>query len=304
MSSAISHRETKTLPSIETTPINNFRGPNGELCVVSIGWHVDGEAGVIATDAKATHHVAALSEGAYGVSTAIPRILEMHRALEIPSSFFIPGYVADLHPDAVEAVVNAEHEVAHHGYMHENCFYLSESEQQDVFQKGIQSLQHITGKAPVGWSAPGWGVTPETLKLLCEFGMIYDASLMEYDNPYWVTTESGPLVELPISMILDDWEIFGASPVAGGGINATAETAFQIWKEEFDGMRRFGGFFSPTFHPNLMGRPGRLNMLYRLFEYMRSFDDVWWATCEDVARYVQATTSPPAHANTATGTRL
>lgn len=282
-----SHTDSHSSCFIKTTPITNFRGPRGETCVVVIGWHVDGEAAVIATDPRAVHHVAALSEGAYGVSTAIPRILEMHRALETPASFFVPGYVADVHPNEMEAIAHAGHEIAHHGYMHENCFFLSEAEQQDVFLKGMRSLENITGKAPVGWSAPGWGVKPETLKILCELGMIYDSSLMEYDNPYLLDLEIGRLVELPISMVLDDWEIFGASLITGSGVNATAETAFQIWKEEFDGMRRFGGFFQTTFHPNLMGRPGRLNMLYKLLEYMRSFDDVWWATCEEVAQYVQ-----------------
>jgi hypothetical protein len=47
-----------------------------------------------------------------------------------------------------------------------------------------------------------------------------------------------------------------------------------------DGMRRFGGFFTRAFHPNLMGCPGHLNMLYRLLEYMQSYNDVCWATCE------------------------
>lgn len=285
ISQSASPSPTLVLPKV--TPIPDFKGPNGERCVVSIGWHVDGEAGAIASDAQAVNHLAALSEGAYGVSTALPRILEMHRVLNIPASFFIPSYVAELHPEAVEAVIAEGHEVAHHGYLHENCFLMDKAEQHEVFLKGITALEQITGKAPVGWSAPGWGVKLNTLELISELGMIYDCSLMEYDTPYWLTTPKGNLVELPISMVLDDWQIFGASPFPGGGVNATAASAYQIWQEEFDGMRRFGGFFNTTFHPNLMGRPGRLNMLYRLFEYMKSFDDVWWATCTDVAAYVQ-----------------
>ncbi|MBD2459726.1 polysaccharide deacetylase [Oscillatoria sp. FACHB-1407] len=271
--------------TVKSIPMPDFRGPQGQKCIVSIGWHVDGESGAIASDPRAVNHLTALSEGAYGVSAALPRILDMHRSLDIPGSFFFPGYVADLHPDAVEAIAAEGHEIAHHGYLHENCFFLDKEAQRDVFLKGIAALERITGKAPVGWSAPTWGVKPDTLELLCELGMIYDCSLMEYDMPYLLSTPAGSLIELPISMVLDDWQIFGASPFPGGGVNATAETAFQIWKEEFDGMRRFGGFFTTTFHPNLMGRPGRLNMLYRLFEYMKSFDDVWWATCEDVAQY-------------------
>lgn len=274
---------------LQIKPIDDFVWPNGKKCAIAIGWHVDGESGPIASDARNAKHIAALSEGAYGVSTAIPRILEMHRVLEIPASFFVPGYVADLHPNAVERMVHAGHEVAHHGYMHENVFLLNDEEEREVFRRGTESLKRITGTEPVGWSAPGWGVKQHTLELLCELDMLYDASLMEYDVPYIIATPRGELVELPISLILDDWEIFGGSLFPnGGGINAPAETGFQIWKEEFEGMRRFGGFFNTTFHPNLMGRPGRINMLYRLFSYMKSFNDVWWVTCEQMARYVRS----------------
>ncbi|MEN9261749.1 MAG: polysaccharide deacetylase [Thermostichus sp. HHBFW_bins_43] len=273
--------------NVQSVPIPQFTGPNGETCVVALGWHVDGEAGVIATDPQAASHITALSEGAYGVSTALPRILQMHRDLQIPGTFFVPGYVADLHPEAVEAILAEGHEVAHHGYLHENCFALDTEAQREAFLKGTESLRRIAGQAPLGWSAPSWGIKPDTLTLLSELGFLYDCSLMEYDSPYWLTTPKGNLVELPISMILDDWEIFGGSPFSGGGVNATAESAYQIWKEEFDGIRSYGGFFSTTFHPNLTGRPGRLKMLYRLLEYMLSFDKLWWATCKEVALFVK-----------------
>ncbi len=272
---------------IRSTPIPDFAGPEQQTCVVALSWHVDGEAGVIGADPLAANHIAALSEGAYGVSTALPRILQMHRDLGIPGTFFVPGYVADLHPDRVEAILADGHELAHHGYMHENCYHLDTETQRDVFQKGIESLRRISGRDPLGWSAPGWGVKPDTLALMCELGFLYDTSLMEYDTPYWLTTPQGSLIELPISMILDDWEIFGGSPHPGGGINAPAASAYQIWKEEFEGLYHYGGLFSTTFHPNLMGRSGRIQMLYRLLEHMQTFDRVWWATCGEIAHWVQ-----------------
>lgn len=271
---------------VQASLIEGFAWPQGKKCAVAIGWHVDGEAGPIAGDVRNARHVAALSEGAYGVLTALPRILEMHQALEIPATFFIPGYVAELHPEAVAQVVEAGYEVAHHGYLHENVFLLDDEAEKEVFKRGTEILKNLTGQEPLGWSAPGWGVKQHTLELLTEMGMIYDCSLMDYDIPYIIKTKAGDLVELPISLILDDWEIFGGSLFPnGGGVNAPAESAYQIWKEEFDGIRRFGGLFNTTFHPNLM-RPGRINMLYRLLSYMKSFDDVWWATCTEIARYV------------------
>ena len=214
----------------------------------------------------------------------------MHEKLNVPGTFFVPGYVAELHPEAIKAIVQDGHEVAHHGYVHENVFSLNEVEEREVFQRGYDTLREITGKEVVGWSAPLWGVRQSTLEILCEQGMLYDCSMMEYDTPYLISTAAGTLVELPISPVLDDWPLFGMSmsPDGGNGVNATAESAYQIWKEEFDGMRRFGCFFTTTFHPNLTGRPGRLDMMYRLLDYMKSHDDVWWGTCQEVANYVHS----------------
>lgn len=278
-------------PQVQSLPIEGFAWPEGKRCAVAIGWHVDSESGPIASDPRNAGHLTALSEGAYGVSTALPRLLEMHAALEVPATFFVPGYVADLHPAAIKALVEAGHEVAHHGYLHENVLALTPEQERDVFQRGHEALQRATGVEAVGWSAPFWGMRSSTVDLLLERGFLYDCSLMEYDLPYLLTTPAGRLIELPISPVLDDWAMFGLSlsPDGGSGFNAPAEAAYQAWREEFDGMRRFGCFFSTTFHPNLTGRPGRLEMMYRLLNYMKLFDDVWWTTCAGVARYVRET---------------
>jgi hypothetical protein len=78
---------------------------------------------------------------------------------------------------------------------------------------------------------------------------------------------------------------FGASPYPGGGVNAPAEHAYRIWKEEFDGMCHYGGFFTTNFHPNLTGRAGRLRMIQRLLEDMQRSGQAWFATCSEVAKY-------------------
>lgn len=269
--------------TLSTRPIPDFRGPNGEKTVVAIGWHVDAESGVLAGGMTPAAQITALGEAAFGVVTALPRILQMHKDLGVPGSFFVPGYVCDCYPAHISAITTAGYEIAHHGYMHENCFNLSDEQQREVFVRGIEAVRRVYGKAPAGWSAPGWGVRPSTIELITELGMVYDASLMDYDTPYVIETAHGDLIELPTSMVLDDWEIFGGSPYPGGGINAPAEAAFQIWKEEFDGLRHYGGLYTTTFHPNLTGRPGRLRMLQRLIEYMQTCDDVWFTTCEQAA---------------------
>jgi peptidoglycan/xylan/chitin deacetylase (PgdA/CDA1 family) len=280
-------------PNISSCEIDSFEWPDGKACGVTIAWHIDGEAGPVGCDLRAARHVAAVSEAAYGVITALPRILELHRELSIPGTFFVPAHVVELHPAAIEAILADGHEIAHHGYMHENVFPMDGTQQREIFEHATSILQAATGRSPRGWSAPGWGVNAETLEVILDLGMLYDASLMERDRPYVLELSQGELVELPISMILDDWALFGASLYpAGSAATATAEEARCIWQEEFDGMRHFGSYFNTTFHPNLLGRPGRMLMLKTLLTYMRSFDDVWWGTCEQLALHVGSITNP------------
>ncbi len=276
-------------PEVRCRTLPRFAWPDGKSCGVTIGWHVDGEAGPIGWDRRAARHLAAISEAAYGITTAMPRILAVHRECGIPATFFVPGHVAERHPGMIEAILADGHEIAHHGYMHENVFGMSAADERAVFEHASSILKGLTGQTPRGWSAPGWGLSAQTLEIMVDLGMAYDASLMEYDIPHMVATNADQLVELPISMVLDDWALFGASLYPqGSGLTAPAEEARRIWQEEFDGLRRYGGLFNTTFHPNLMGRPGRLIMLAELFAYMQSFDDVWWGTCAQLAAHVRA----------------
>jgi peptidoglycan-N-acetylglucosamine deacetylase len=276
-------------PDLAFRELPGFQWPDGASCGVTLAWHVDGEAGPMASDRRAVTHVAAISEAAYGVTTAMPRILALHRELAIPGTFFVPAHVAERHPAMIEAILEGGHEVAHHGYMHENVFGMEAGDQRAVFEHASAILERLTGEAPRGWSAPAWGVSFETLEVMASLGMLYDASLMEHDRPHMIDTPSGSLVELPISMVLDDWALFGSSLYWGGDVALVpAETAETIWREEFDGLRRFGGLFHTTFHPNLMGRPGRLLMLERLLRGIREQTDVWWGTCTQAAEHVMA----------------
>ena len=269
---------------IDCLPIDAFAWPDGKRCGVSVGWHVK----VGSPHARPPHPVA-LSEVAYGTTTALPRIIELHRRYEIPATFFLPSWLAEHSPALVDALVEADNEIALHGVLHENVQGLGLTEQHELFARAASVLESRTGRPPLGWSAPSWGLRAETFDVLVSLGLVYDASLMEYDRPHRVRCGDAELIELPISTVLDDWALFGASLDAGSTFAAPAAHALEIWGEEFDGLRSVSGYFNSTFHPHLSGRPGRLRMLERLFRHMRTFDDVWFGTCAQAAMHAKAT---------------
>ena len=92
-------------------------------------------------------------------------------------------------------------------------------------------------------------------------------------------------MRFPIQWINDDWPHFGfcSIPALGTGISSP-QKVFEVWSEEFAGYYDFGGCYVLTMHPFVIGRPSRIRLLDRLIQYIKSFDGVWWATLEQIAR--------------------
>src|SRR3954462_15535874 len=72
-----------------------------------------------ATDARS------LSRGEFGPRVGIPRLLELTGRVGIAATFFTPGHTAATWPELAREVAAAGHELAAHGYAHEDFEQLS-----------------------------------------------------------------------------------------------------------------------------------------------------------------------------------
>ena len=108
---------------------------------------------------------------------------------------------------------------------------------------------------------------------------------------------SEEIVELPWSWSLDD-AIFYAHP---GTIRRPAEVR-ELWTEEFDAAQALAGSFMLVCHPRYSGRPARILALEKLVEHIEQQDGIWFARCDDVARYVLTQPTTPRYAAPEVGT--
>jgi peptidoglycan/xylan/chitin deacetylase (PgdA/CDA1 family) len=223
-------------------------------------------------------------------------LLERHR---IRSTFFVPGYTAHRYPGVVKDIVAAGHEVAHHGYLHEQPTAVSAAEEAVNLDRGLQALEEVAGVRPVGYRAPMWDLSWRSPALLAERGFLYDSSLMDADVPYELAAGPGTgssgssgqasLVEIPIQWALDDWEQFCFLPdISGSGLIETPRKARELWQDEFEALRDAGGCWVLTNHPFLTGRPSRARQLDELMAHVTACADVWTASLEEVARHVRS----------------
>jgi len=64
---------------------------------------------------------------------------------------------------------------------------------------------------------------------------------------------------------------------------------FQLYREEFDGAYERGTLLVLTLHPHVTGHRAPMHHLEQLIMYMKSKPGVWFATGEQIARYVRST---------------
>lgn len=259
----------------------------GEIkCVAMLTFDLDGVSSWIRRDPSYADFPSLMSMAEYGPSIATPRILDLLDKYDIKSSFYVPGFVAETHTDLVKEIFDRGHEIGHHGYMHEAPATMSKREEEDVLKKGINILNDITGKVPIGYRSPSWELSSISLELLSRYNFKYDSSMMGDDAPYFIESESanGRLVEVPIHWVLDDAPNFVYAPSANRlGPMRNPEEVYITWAAEFEGLYKFGRSFNLTMHPQYIGRPGRLLMLEKLINYINTFDDVQFMRVDNVS---------------------
>ncbi|GIW54473.1 MAG: hypothetical protein KatS3mg082_0877 [Nitrospiraceae bacterium] len=155
------------------------------------------------------------------------KVLEMLEKHGLRATFFILGWVAERNRGMVRAIAEGGHEVASHGYGHELIMTQAPVQFREDVRKAKHILEDIIGQAVLGYRAPSFTITRETLwalPILVEEGHKYDSSIFPtlhglYGIPtapphcHLLDTSAGSLWEIPPSTA----RIAGIRiPVAGG----------------------------------------------------------------------------------------
>src|SRR5690348_15896482 len=125
--------------------------PNGARCVALFTVDFDGTGNEVGRG----HPIAGKhSGGNYLACRGVPRFLEIYERHQVPATFFVPGYDAEVNPDAIKSIIAAGHEVAAHGYVHES-WDISLEEEDRLLRKTHGILPEVAGTPPLGWRSPG-----------------------------------------------------------------------------------------------------------------------------------------------------
>ena len=264
--------------------LNPRSWPNGARVAVLLSFDVDNET----TQGLRTGEISIgpLSRGQYGSRVALPRVLGLLEEQRVPATFFFPAWSLKLAPEQADMIqATGMHEIGVHGWIHELNTTLDGETEARLVRQATDVIEEITGTRPIGYRAPSWNHSPNTLNIIRDMGFIYESSLMADDRPYELVQDGEPtgIVELPVEWILDDAPLF--NPLGPRYMNP--RDVLQVWIDEFDIAWEERTMFLLTMHPHVIGHRSRIVVLEALIEHINTKGGVWFGTHADAARWVR-----------------
>ncbi|PCH66923.1 MAG: polysaccharide deacetylase [Rhodobacteraceae bacterium] len=193
-------------------------------------------------------------------------------------------------PDQVAAMKSAGWEIASHGLKWIEYKDASEADERADMIEAIRLHTEVVGTPPRGWYTGR--CSENTVRLAAQTGSFdYVADVYSDDLPYW--SRFGDRDQLLVPYTLDCNDMRFATPQ---GFNS-GDQFYTYLKDSFDTLYAEGTegqakMLSIGLHCRLIGRPGRVLALKRFLDYARGFDDVWFATRQQIAEHWAATHPP------------
>ena len=108
-----------------------------------------------------------LSQGQYGSRVALPRVLRLLEEKDVPATFFFPAWSLKLAPEQADLIqAPGMHEIAVHGWIHELNTTLDADTEARLLRQAMDAIEEIAGVRPVGYRAPSWNHSPNTLSIM------------------------------------------------------------------------------------------------------------------------------------------
>jgi peptidoglycan/xylan/chitin deacetylase (PgdA/CDA1 family) len=170
-------------------------------------------------------------------------------------------------------------------------FGMSEQDERELIEDTIETLRRHTGKQLKGMFGPHASITPNTMELMAEAGLIYSADWYCDDQPFPLITRSRRLVCVPYTWELNDGLLMTEGYGKGMG-TFEAEEFLQMCVDQFDTLYEEGAesgrVMCIALHTSIFGQPYRVRYLDKALEYILGHPGVWAATADEIAEHYLA----------------
>jgi putative urate catabolism protein len=227
---------------------------------------------------EGARHLSMESIYEYGSRVGVWRILALFARYKLPLTVYGVAMAMERHPAAVEAMLEAGHEIASHGWRWINYQHVPIDEEREHMRRAIEIHKRLTGERPLGWYTGR--TSPNTRQLVVEDGgFVYDADDYNDDLPWYDTRYGKAQLVVPYTLDANDMRFATAQ-----GFNS-GDDFFNYLRDSFDVLYAEGNrMMSVGLHCRLVGRPGRIASLERFLKYVRG-KKVWITRRIDIAQH-------------------
>lgn len=218
----------------------------------------------------------------YGARAGFWRLHRLFTSRKIPLTVFGVAMALQRNPTVVDAMWEADWEIASHGYRWIDYQGVDEQTERSHLQKAIEIHREITGERPRGWYLGR--CSPNSQRIVAEVGGFeYSADTYADDLPYWDSTHGKPQLMIPYTLDVNDMRF-----TTPQGFNSGRQF-YHYLKDTFDVLYAEGvekpRMMSIGLHCRLAGRPGRTAALIRFLDHVAAHDKVWFARRIDIANH-------------------
>jgi putative urate catabolism protein len=215
----------------------------------------------------------------YGSRAGFWRLHRLFTERRLPVTVFGVAKAMEMNPEAVDAMLAADWEIASHGYRWIDYQYVAEDVEREHIAQAIALHEKLTGARPLGWYQGR--TSPNTARLVAEEGgFLYDADSYADDLPYWDTRHGKSQLIVPYTLDVNDMKIVALNGFTEG------EQFFRHMRDTFDQLREEGGrMMSIGLHARIAGKPGRARWVARFLDHVIESGDAWVARRIDIARH-------------------
>ena len=157
-----------------------------------------------------------------GIEEGLPRVLDVLDELQVRTTCFVTGEVAQRYPKRIVELANRGHEVGCHGHSHRPFDTLDEGEARHDIQHSARMLRGL-GERVMSFRAPNLRFPDRYLPLLEDAGFVVDSSQAKYKRSYYgartptrlrrfAASTTSSVLRLP-RLIRDPWLLALSSPV-------------------------------------------------------------------------------------------
>lgn len=219
----------------------------------------------------------------YGNRVAIYRLIRELDQAGLQATFAVNSEVAVRYPGLLHELTSRGWEIASCGVDMGQLHYgdMDQERERALIRQSRDTLRRVTGQDITGWYSPGNTQSLHTQRLVTEEGFRYLSDWANDDLPYWLTSDAGRIVSMPLNLELSDRRFLFEQnqPLDEWELRSITGIRYLCREAEQQGIRHA----SLNLTPWIIGQPYRVASLRRVLAAIASRNEIWVATNRQIA---------------------